>query len=228
MPINDDPTGSQNAGISDKGAVQQKRLTKITKRVLDVVYVMTIVGLVVWPVVVLGVGQNILTQSTSQAVTAFLGFRIDHNAVQAMTGVDSPGIFIHGHCPIEINTPGKLSWFLTGGFIELFAVFGFFVLTQIRAVLNSLSKGVSFSSENAVSIRKAGIAILCWQILAPFLQFFSGSAVLSDLEPSLDPPMLYPAFELNIAGFLVGVAAILLSYIFLEATSIQKDHSLTI
>ncbi len=219
-----------DAGKLNAGDSRPNRMTRIVKRFLDFALAAIFIGAILWPITAVGVGLNLFFDAEARNVDVFLGFKIDSKILPegATESADSKDTLIHGHSQVQIHTPSQFAWYLSAAISEFLAIILLYGLVQLRALFASLTHGVSFAEENPERIKKIGLVLICWYVITPFLQYFGGRAVLGDIELNVSGILLYPAFELGIAGIFVGLAIIVLSGVLREATNIHKDHSLTI
>ena len=208
----------------------QNRMTRLVKRFLDVARAIVFAGAILLPLWTVVYGLNLFVDPEVRNVDVFLGFRIDLDAVAGVV-TESAGVrdtLIRGRTVVDINAPSLSAWYLSNAISEFLLLILLYGLVQMRALFASLTSGVSFAEENPGRIKKIGLALICWYVITPLLQYFGGRVVLSDIELNVPGIQLYPAFELGIAGIFVGLAIIVLSGVLREATNIHKDQSLTI
>ena len=67
-----------------------------------------------------------------------------------------------------------------------------------------------------------------WGIVMPLLQYFAWGSVVKDISFSSPGLQLYPAFELNVMGLLLGFLLIVLSDLLKEAAEMNTEQELTI
>ncbi len=220
-------SGSDNLNADNSS---HNRLTRFVKRFLDIALAVILIGAILWPITALGVGLNLFFDTELRNVDVFLGFKIESEILpEGATGsASAKDTLMHGHSQVQISTPSQFAWYLSAAISEFLAIILLYGLLQLRAMFASLTSGVSFAEENPARINKIGLTLICWYVVTPFLQYFGGRAVLSDIELSVQGIQLYPAFELGIAGIFVGLAIIVLAGVLREATNIHKDQSLTI
>ena len=98
----------------------------------------------------------------------------------------------------------------------------------MRALFGALVQGSYFIPDNVNRIQRVGYILIATFIVSPFVQFFAGRAMLAEINPGIQGIFLYPAFEVNVAGILIGLSLLVLAGVMREATTIQRDQSLTI
>ena len=92
----------------------------------------------------------------------------------------------------------------------------------------SLQSGMSFSTENSSRIKRIGIVTIVWNLITPLIQYYGWGAFIKEITFNTDGILLYPAFELNVLGLLIGLLLMILSKILNEAAQISKEQELTI
>jgi len=208
--------------------VRQKRLTRFVSRLLGVAWFLFIAVAIVWPIVAIGVGLNLLYDSELRYVEIFLSFKIYPDLMSGAESVGEVRDFIHGHSDVQLNTPSSFVWYLSVAITEISLFIFLYGLAQMRALFASLVNDGSFNQENAVRIKKVGFVLIGWQIIVPLLQYYGGRAMLNDINLDVQGIQLYPAFEINVAGIFVALAVLVLSGVLREAANIHQEQSLTI
>ena len=209
----------------------QKRLTRLVKRFIDVLWYLLLFTAIVWPIAMIVVGLNIPSEPEHRTtdVNLFLQFKVYPVASADADSVNAGDLLIGGRGEMKINdTRGRLAWYLSGAITEFMGFIALYGLMQMRRLFASLIKGETFVRQNAGRIRKIGFAFIGWHIIHPFLQYFGGRAVLNDIDFNVPGIQLYPAFEFGIVGIFAGFAIIVLSGVLREATGIHQEQSLTI
>jgi len=212
---------------------QQKKLTILVKRFLDVLRILFLAVAVVWPITVMVVGLNIPSEPEQRHtdVNVLLNFRI--NSAASTELATSPGndgeLLLKGRGDVMLNnTRGQLSWYLSGAISEILLFIFLYGLLTMRKLFTSLAEGNTFTQENAERIRKIGYVVIGFHIVTPLLQYFGSRMTLEDIAFNVPGIHLYPAFELNIGGIFAGFAIIVLSGVLREAVSMHHEQSLTI
>ncbi len=210
----------------------QNRLSRAVKRILDVLRVLAIISLVLWPlaVIVMSIGQSSHPESWGVDIDVYSGFTIDLNKIGAdvteSVGVRDP--IIDGKAALSIDTSSPTALYVFTLITELGGVVALYVLLQLRALFASLVSGMNFAPENSGRIRKIGFVIIVWTLVNPVLQYFGGQVILSEYSLSVPGIQLNPAFEISGMAIFIGVAMIILSGVLNEATRIHDDQQLTI
>jgi hypothetical protein len=210
----------------------QNRLTRAVKRILDVLRVLAIISLIVWPlaVIVMSIGQSSHPESWGVDIDVYSGFIIDINEIGAdlteSVGVRDP--IIAGKAALSIDTSSPTALYVFTLITELGGVVALYVLLQLRALFASLVSGMNFAPENSGRIRKIGFIIIVWTLINPFLQYFGGQVILSEYSLSVPGIQLNPAFEISGMAIFIGLAMIILSGVLKEANRIHDDQQLTV
>ena len=208
------------------------RLTRAVKRILDVLRVLAIVSLILWPLAVIAmtVGQSSHPESWGVDIDVYSGFTIDLSEFAAditeAVGVRNP--IIDGKAELSIDTSSPTALYVFTLITELGGVFALYVLLQLRALFASLLSGKNFAPENSKRIKKIGFVIIAWTLVSPILQYFGGQIILSEYALNVPGIHLNPAFDISGMAIFTGVAMIILSGVLTEATRIHDDQQLTI
>jgi hypothetical protein len=207
-------------------------LTRVVKRILDVFRILAFAGLILWPlsVVAMSIGHYSGSGTWGVDIGVFSRFIIDLSAftsdVTESVGVRDP--IISGKAVLNIDTSSLNALYLFTAITEVGGVVGLYVLIQLRALFGSLVGGMSFTTDNAVRIRKIGFVVVAWTLINPLLQYFGGRAILMEYSLNVPGIQLSPAFELSGMGILIGLAMIVLSGILSEAAGMHEVQQLTI
>jgi hypothetical protein len=103
-----------------------------------------------------------------------------------------------------------------------------YLVIQLRAIVMSFQNGVPFTEDNSQRIKKIGILVIAWNVLHPFFQYFVWGSVIEDISITTQGILLYPAFEVNVMGLLIGAMLILLAKMLQEAAVMKQEQELTI
>lgn len=213
----------------DNKTTNTMALTHVVKRFLDFILVFTLIVVSIVPIVVV-----IMAISQSQVPTwgidigVFSGFMID---LSQITSIDVTGVRIpefSGKTIINIDTSNLYAWYLFVVASELSALVALFVVIQLRAIVMSFQYGMAFTQDNSQRIKIIGLIVIIWNVIHPFLQYFAWGSVIKDIAFNTQGLLLYPAFEVNVMGLLIGSMLILLSKMLQEASDLKQEQELTI
>ena len=210
----------------------QNRLTRAVKQILDILRVLAITALVVWPlaVVTMTLGQASHPDSWGVDISVYSGLTIDLNEIAADTsasvGVREP--IINGKAELGIDTSSPTALYVFTLITQLGGIVALYVLLQFRALFSSLINGVNFTPENTRRVKKIGLVIIFWALFNPVLQYFGGQVILREYSLNIPGIQLNPAFEISGMAMFIGVAMIILSGVLNEASRMQEEQQLTI
>lgn len=212
---------------------QQKKLTKLVKRFLDLTWYLFILLAVVWPIVVMVVGLSISADPEQRHadINMFSGFKINSDVSTELAEPDQDGttLLLSGRGDLKIeNTDSRLSWYLSGAMSQVMLFIFLFGLWQMRRLFTSLAAGDTFTQENVEHVRVLAYVVIAWNVILPALQYVGGRLMLNDIAFDVPGMHLYPSFELDIGGIFVGLAILVLSGVLREAFSLKQDQALTI
>ncbi len=212
---------------------QQKKLTVLVKRFLDVLRVLFLGVAVIWPITVMVIGLSIPSDPEQRHtdLNYFLHFRINSDAPteQAIESANEAKLLLSGSGDVKLeNTHSRSSWYLSGAISEVLLFIFLYGLLTMRKLFASLVEGSTFTEENAERLRNIGYTLIGWNIVSPVFQYFGSRYMLNEIAFNVPGIQLYPGFEFNIGGLFAGFAIIVLSGVLREATLIHDDQSLTI
>ena len=118
-----------------QGRLKPTTLTKIVRRVLDFIFLLSLTAVLILPIIVV-----IMAISQSQSST---------------WGIDI-GVFSE----FMIDTSNLYAWYLFVIVSELSALISMFVVIQFRAIVMSFEKGMSFTQDNSQRIKKIGAVVI--------------------------------------------------------------------
>ena len=207
-------------------------LTRVVKRILDVVWILAIASLILWPlsVVAMSIGHYSGSERWGVDIGVFSRFVIDLSAfagnVAESAGVRDP--IISGKAVLNIDTSSLSALYLFTAITEISGIVGLYILIQLRALFATLVSGMSFTLENSERIKKIGFVLIFWTLINPLLQYFGGESILTEYSLSVPGIQLSPAFDLNSSGIFIGLALIVLSGVLNEAARMHEVQRLTI
>jgi hypothetical protein len=204
-------------------------LTHIVKRSMDILLILALIIVSIIPIVVviMAISQS-LKPTWGIDIGVFSGFMID---LKHLSGVDAIGVRkreFSGKTILNIDTSSIYAWYLFIIISEMSAIIALYVLTQLRAIVMSFQLGISFTNENSHRVKKIGMVVIACNVINPLLQYYAWGSVIKEISFNTQGLLLYPTFEINIMGLLIGSMLILLSKMLQEATDIQKEQELTI
>ena len=212
---------------------QQKKLTKLVKRFVNLTWYLFVFLAVAWPIVVLVVGLSISADPDNRHVdiNMFSGFKINSDVSTELADPNEDGavMLLSGRGDLKIeNTHSRLSWYLSAVMSQVMLFIFLFGLWQMRSLFTSLAAGDTFTLENTEHVRVLAYVVIAWNIILPALQYVGGRVMLNDIAFDVPGIRLYPSFELTIGGIFVGLAILVLSGVLREALRIKQDQALTI
>ena len=206
-----------------------KPLLNLTKNTLDSFMVMlTIICVVILPVtVVLGLSQG-GNANWGVDINIFAGFSLNLNNIAdiGVTGLRHPEI--SGKSIISIDTSNTFAFYLFMFSQGALAIAGLYGVIQLRNIVISLKKGNAFCQDNASRLKRIGLLVMLWNFLSPFFQYFAWGYVINDINFTHEGIKLFPAFEFDLMAIFIGAMMIILSDLFLDATTLTQENRLTI
>lgn len=210
----------------------QYRLTRAVTRFLDVLRVLTIVCLIVWPIAAaaMSLGQLSRPDSWGVDIQFYTGLEIDLASIPTES-VDARGVrdpVIKGNAELNIDTSSRKVLLVFTLITELGGLVALYVLIQLRGLFNSFAEGTHFSTENSRRFRKVGIATIVWTLIYPVIQYFGGREIIDEIVLNTAAIQLSPSFELDGVAIFIGLALLTLSGVMEEAAVLHEDQQLTI
>ncbi len=151
--------------------------------------------------------------------------------LKEISGIEAFGVRnqeFSGKGIVSIDTSNLYAWYLFIVVSEITAVVAVYVFAQLRNITFSLLSNTPFNHENPQRIKRIGIVIITWNVLNPLFQYFGWGAVVNQISFNNTGFQLYPAFEINVIGLLIGLMMLLLSGLLNEAKLIKEEQELTI
>jgi len=133
---------------------------------------------------------------------------------------------VSGQGELRIRTRSRAAWTLLFLLIEIVLAVLLYVYGQLRALIRSVLELQPFREENASRIRRLGYVVIAWGAFAPFLKLAVGAAMID--EVAVRGLILEPPLDLRFETVFFGLAILVLSEIFRQASELQSDQSLTI
>jgi len=133
---------------------------------------------------------------------------------------------IDGQGELRFRTTSLLAWRLFVAWSELIFIAIAYVHWQLRRVFRNVLQGQPFAGDNAWRIRRVGLVMVGWALVAPILEYIQ--AVLTLREVRVRGLILSPPIDIKLELFFAGLAVVVLAEIFRQASDLQRDQSLTV
>ena len=204
-------------------ALGRRSIASVMKSVLDVAWWAVAVSLVLLVILL--------------ACTSFLDLRGDNLTMSLPVAVqlDAPIHAIGGDTNAHfeklrgnLRFPAKKGVFLSGSVAVVVLMFGYmlWIVTQLRYVFRSLSRGLPFVLANARRVRCVGLAVILGELgRAAIVYFWSYYTSLHFLADGL---RFAASVDVNPIPIVAGLAILVIAEVFQEGARLQEDQSLTI
>lgn len=207
-------------------------LARAVKRVLDVVRILAISALIIWPLVVvaLTLGKPAGSDSWGVDVSVQAALRLDLGELGAELD-DSSGVrdpVIKGRTPLTVDTSSTKAHLVSALVVEIGGLVGLYILLQLRAVFGHLANGDTFNPDSARRIKIMGVAVLAWALLGPTVRYFGGYVILGEYALQAPGISLRPAFIMDLLQVFIGLAMLVLAGVLKEAAAMRDEQRLTI
>jgi hypothetical protein len=128
----------------------------------------------------------------------------------------------------NLRFPVRIGGFLFGNMVLILLLGGslFWVLTQLRHIFRSLSRGLLFIPENARRIRWVGFMVIFGELARAALVYFW--SYYTSLHFTASGVRLVASTDFNGITIVSGLAILVIAEVFREGSRLHEDQSLTI
>jgi hypothetical protein len=137
-----------------------------------------------------------------------------------------PSTLVHGQGELRIRTRSKSAWTLLFLMIEITLAVLLFVYGQLRALMRSVLERQPFLPENSLRVRRVGFIVIAWSLIVPVLQLLVGVAMVDEVV--VRGLILEPPWNFRLETLFLGLAILVLAEVFMQASELQADQSLTV
>jgi hypothetical protein len=128
----------------------------------------------------------------------------------------------------NLRFPAKKGVFLFGSVAVVALMLGYvlWIVTQLRYVFRSLSRGLPFDPANARRVRQVGLAVIFGELgraaIIYYWSYYTSSHFVAD------GLRFVPSIDMNPITIVGGLAILIIAEVFREGARMQEDQSLTI
>jgi hypothetical protein len=128
----------------------------------------------------------------------------------------------------NLRFPVRNGAFFSGSIFLVVLLFGFllWLLTQLRQIFRSLSRGLLFIPENARRIRWVGFTVIVGELARAALVYFW--SYYTSLHFTANGLRFVASTDLNGITIIGGLAILVIAEVFREGTRLHEEQSLTI
>ena len=128
----------------------------------------------------------------------------------------------------NLRFPVRNGAFVSGSVCLIMLLLGFllWVLTQLRHIFRSLSRGLPFIPENARRIRWVGFTVIFGELARAALVYFW--SYYTSLHFTANGARLVASTDFSVITIAGGFAILVIAEVFREGTRLHEDQSLTI
>ena len=205
------------------------RIAKAVRIYVSLGWWLSAIGLVVVPIILVlilaGAGDS---QRPAPDLPVHARVHIDEAALAPLAPgiVSQPSELVFGQGEFRIRTRSKSAWTLLFLLIEIVLVVLLYVYGLLRAVLRTVVNRQPFVPENAARIRRVGLVVVVWSLVAPVLKLLVGAAMID--EVAVRGLVLSPPIDFQFETLFFGLAILVLAEIFRMASEMQAEQSLTV
>ena len=206
------------------------KLAKVVKIYLDIGWwVFATFSLVLVPVIGLLLFAELeVSEETASAPPMLVRIAPDEaSLIPAEPGaVETWSTLVDGQGYLRFRTTSLMAWRLFVAWSELIFIGIAYVHWELRRVFRNVVQGKPFAEDNARRLRRVGFVLVGWPVVAPILEYFQTMLMLRELW--VRGLILSPPIDINLELFFAGLAVVVLSEIFRQASDLQRDQSLTV
>lgn len=128
----------------------------------------------------------------------------------------------------NLRLPIRNGFFFSSSIFLIMLLFGFllWILTQLRDIFRSLSRGLLFIPENARRIRWVGFAVIFGELARATLNYFW--SYYTSLHFTANGLRFIASTDFDVITIIGGFAILVIAEVFREGTRLHEEHSLTI
>ena len=205
-------------------AMGQRSIASFVKLLLDLSWWMTAAGLVLMIILLL---CSFFVDFQTDKLTMDLPVALELNTSAHSIDSTVPTVWqlekVHGN----IKFPVRKGAFLSGStfVITLAVCFILWIVTQLREVFRTLSRGRPFVAENSRRIRWVGLAVLIGEFVRAILLFFF--SLYTSQHFTINGVRFIASADLSGITIMSGLAILVIAEVFREGTRLEEDQSLT-
>jgi len=217
---------------SDENNSSNQKLTLLVKRYVDIIWYLGIATLIVWFFAIMVIGYSIPDNPDERHTDITFGLQFRVLPVGESLDADEQtnlSEIIQGTSNLKLNnTKSYLSWYVSNAIILISGLIGIWAWMFVRKIFHNLVNKEPFHERNQHYLYQLGLIIFISNLIIPILVYLGGLFIISDIGQFANHIKLFPAVEINVMSLFIGLALIILSKIFQEATTIHEEQSLTI
>ena len=211
---------------------KDRRLTRITKVVVDVIYYLLVgagIILALWIVL-----SPFIMQAADIPITASVPVAIGAGTEPQVT-VEVPGAGTKGISAAFVDeAQGTLrletynwTFIAISNLAKLLTAIGLaYVFYLLRSILHAVEQGDPFGQDSVTSMRRMGLGVLIVGFLRPTVEYLAARAILNRLTIT-QPPLSTPSpFQSEV--ILVSLLILILAQVWDYGLEIERDRALTI
>lgn len=149
--------------------------------------------------------------------------------------VDAPVVGVEGESNAHfeklrgnLRFPARKGAFFSGSVAVVVLMFGYvlWIVTQLRSIFRSLSRGLPFVEGNARRIRYIGVAVILGETGRAIIVYFWSH--YTSLHFTMSGAHFAPSADISLITIVSGLAILVIAEVFREGARLQEDQSLTI
>jgi hypothetical protein len=206
-----------------------KRLARAVKIYLDIGWWLCIAGLVLVPIVwvwIFAQPEEPVGEAPELPILVRIYLDEDMLLPTAPTATGTESSLVRGQGELTIRTGSNVAAALTLVLAELVLFVVLYVYGELRGFFRSVVQGRPFAEENGRRIRRLGFVVVVWSVVVPVLKFIAAVPILREVH--VRGLILRPPIDIELELLFVGLAILALGEIFRQASTLQRDQSLTI
>lgn len=217
----------QSTGRNADNSISPPKYAFQLKVCFDFLYYLCLLLMTVGLIMIVIVGLNI-PEEVSQRHTDIEYWFNAKLLPQSVTDPSASEILLaHGMLKLN-NTSGYAAWYIAYIEVVFNGIVTLIGLYNLRKLFANLASHRAFEVANVTYIKRLGITVLSYSVLAPVITYVCGMAILGDIGQFYPSLQLSPYFSFPFEGLLVGGALLVLAQIINDATVMKQEQSLTI
>jgi len=206
-------------------AMGERSIASFVRLLLDLSWWMTATGLVLMIILLLcSFFVTFQTDKLTMDLPVALELKTSAHSIDSADPTSAQLEKVRG----TIKFPVRTGAFLSGSafVITLVVCFILWVVTQLREVFRSLSRGRPFIAENSRRIRWVGLAIIIGELVRAVMVFYF--SFYASQHFTISGLKFVASADINGITVVSGLTILVIAEVFREGTRLEEDQSLTI
>lgn len=201
---------------------------RLVKLYLDIVRILVWIAAGIYLIAMIWVMAGAPGRSGLPEITVPFGIRVP---TQSLAGareglpVERPHLSA-GQVRVRFGTGDLTAWLVYVLVIAAVLAAVWYGVSLMRALMRDVLAGRAFTRANSTRLRRVGLLVLGWQLLAPAARYLWARFTLDRF--ALDATVLRPRLGYDLEPFVLALAVLALAEIFRQAARLQEESDLTV